>query len=69
MIDNADANGKKDDHKEANGSKERAQRLKDSGSSILLKNINQELFGKLASLLHFLGDQVRGMLMSFLFTL
>ena len=36
VVDNADANDKKDDHKEADGSKQLAQRLKDSSSSILL---------------------------------
>ena len=36
VVDNADANNKKDDHEEANGPKQLAKRLQDSSSSVLL---------------------------------
>ena len=36
VVDNADTNTEKDDHEESNGSKQSAQRLKNSSSSVLL---------------------------------
>ena len=36
VVDNADTNDEKNDHEEANGSEQLAQRLEDSNPSILL---------------------------------
>ena len=36
VVDNADTNDEKDDHEEADGSEQLAQRLKDSNPSVLL---------------------------------